>query len=176
MNIIHIGDKIINADRIHVTVDQVLQLRQKGFTQQEVADRTGIDRTFISRLEGLGEVQKGPQMALIGFPLANAAELTEMARDAGVGFILLMSEKDRQHFLADMSAPDLINHFMSLVSQVKEYDTVIFIGSDMRIKMMEALLGPKVISWEIGISPLKEDRWVNPEQLNQLILQLKNSG
>ncbi|HUW66223.1 MAG TPA: helix-turn-helix transcriptional regulator [Spirochaetia bacterium] len=176
MNIIRIGDKVVNADRIHLTVDQILQLRQKGFTQQEVADRMGIDRTFISRMEGLGEVHKGPQMALIGFPLANAGELTEMARAAGVDFILLMSEKDRLHFLEDMSGADLINHFMTLVSQVKEYDTVIFIGSDMRIKMMEALMGPKVISWEIGISPLKEDRWVNPEQLNQLILQLKNGS
>lgn len=175
MNIIRIGDKVLNTDRIHRMVDQILLLRQKGFSQQEVADRMGIDRTLISRLECLGEIRKGPQVALIGFPLANAGELTEMARAGGVDFILLMSEKDRWHFVEEKNGADLINDFMALVSQVKGYDTVIFIGSDMRIKMVETILGPKVISWEIGISPLKEDRWVNPEQLKQLILQLKNA-
>jgi len=175
MRIIHVGDKIINADRIHLTVDQVLQLRQTGFTQQEVADRMGIDRTFISRLEGLGEIRKGPQVALIGFHLANAGELSQMARDNGVDFILLLSEKDSLHFLEDMKGIDLINHFMDLISRVKEYDSIIFIGSDKRIRAVEAILGTKVIGWEIGISPITEDRWVNPEQLRQLILQLRNN-
>ncbi|MDA8337269.1 MAG: helix-turn-helix domain-containing protein [Peptococcaceae bacterium] len=176
MNIIHIGDKILNPDRIHLTVDQVLQLRQKGLTQQEVADRMGIDRTFISRLEGLGEIRKGPQVALIGFHLANARELSEMARENGADFVLLLSEKDSLHFMEDMKGVDLINQFMELISRIKEYDSVIFIGSDKRIKMVESILGTKVVSWEIGISPIKEDRWINPEQLKQLIVQLKNGG
>jgi transcriptional regulator with XRE-family HTH domain len=173
MNIVRLGSKVIDVGRLHLAVDQILQLRQKGFSQQEVADRTGIDRTFISRLESLGEIHKGARVALIGFPLANVRELTEVARAAGVDFVLLMSEADRQHFMEDMKSADLINHFMSLIAQVKEYDAVIFIGSDMRIRTVEAILGPKVISWEIGISPLTEDRWINPDQLKQLIQQVK---
>jgi len=173
MNIVRLGNKVIDAERLHLAVDQILQMRQKGFSQQEVADRTGIDRTFISRLESLGEIHKGARTALIGFPLANVRELTEVARAAGVDFILLMSEADRQHFMEDMKSADLINQFMSLIAQVKEYDSIIFIGSDMRIRTIEAILGPKVISWEIGISPLTEDRWINPEQLKQLIQQVK---
>ena len=65
---------------------------------------------------------------------------------------------------------------MALIAQLKEYDHVIFIGSDMRIKMVEAIMGTKVIGWEIGISPITEDRWINTEQLRQLIEQLKNAG
>jgi hypothetical protein len=65
---------------------------------------------------------------------------------------------------------------MAMVAKIESYDAVIFIGSDMRIKMVEAILGPRVISWEIGISPIKEDRWVNPEQLRQLIRQLKGTS
>jgi len=62
---------------------------------------------------------------------------------------------------------------MALISSLSGYYSVIFIGSDMRIRLAEAILGPRVISWEIGISPIKEDRWVNPEQLRQLIQQIK---
>lgn len=176
MKFIRIGDKVLSIDRIHRTVDQILLLRQEGLSQQEVADRLGVDRTLISRLESMGEIRKGPQVALIGFPLANARELTEVAQAGGVDFILLMSEQERWRFVEEKNGAELINHFMSLISRVKEYDTVIFIGSDMRIKLVEAILGPKVISWEIGISPLKEDRWVNPDQLEQLVRQLKNAG
>jgi transcriptional regulator with XRE-family HTH domain len=172
---IRIGDKVINTERIHRTVDQVLQLRRQGLSQQEVADRMGVDRTLISRLESLGEIRKGPQLALIGFPVANADELTRVARAGGVEFIWLMSEKERLRYVKEKDGADLVNHFMSLISQVKSCDTIIFIGSDMRIRMVESILGPKVISWEIGISPLKEDRWVNPEQLRQLISQIKGN-
>jgi len=176
MKIIRIGDKVLNTDRIHRMVDQILQLRHEGLSQQEVAERLGVDRTLVSRLEGLGEIRKGPQVAVIGFPLANAQELTEVAQAGGVDFILLMTDEERYSFVQEQNGANLINYIMDVFSQIKGYDSVIFIGSDMRIKMMEAILGPKLISWEIGISPIKEDRWVNPEQLNKLIQHLKNAG
>jgi len=97
-----------------------------------------------------------------------------VAQTEGVDFIFLMSDEERWRFVEEKSGADLVNEFMSLISQAKNYDAVIFIGSNMRIKLMEAILGSQVISWEIGISPIKEDRWVNPEQLRQLIRQLKN--
>lgn len=176
MNVIRIGDKVLNPDRIHRTVDQILELRQAGLSQQDVADRLGVDRTLISRLESLGEIRKGSQLALVGFPVANADDLNRVAQEGGVDFILLMNEKERLRFVEEKSGAELVNTFMSLISQLKSYDAVIFIGSDMRIRMAEAILGPRVISWEIGISPITEDRWVNPEQLRQLIRQLKVTG
>lgn len=173
MNLIRVGDKVLNPERIHRSVDQILQLRQEGLSQQEVADRLGVDRTLVSRLESLGEIRKGARLALVGFPVANGDELTEVAHAEGVDLILLMSEEERWRFVQEKSGADLINQFMALVAQMESYDAVIFIGSDMRVKMVEAILGPRVISWEIGISPIKEDRWVNPDQLRQLIRQLK---
>jgi transcriptional regulator with XRE-family HTH domain len=175
MNIIRIQDKVLNLERIHRAVDQILQLRQEGLSQQEVATRLNIDRTLISRLESLGEIRKGPRMALVGFPVANTKELTAVAQTEGVDFIFLMNDKERWRFVEEKNGAELINEFMSLISQAKNYDAIIFIGSDMRIRLMEAILGPQVISWEIGISPIKEDRWVNPDQLRQLIRQLKNT-
>ncbi|MHB8917686.1 MAG: helix-turn-helix domain-containing protein [Desulfocucumaceae bacterium] len=176
LNVFRIGDKVLNPDRIHRTVDQILELRQAGLSQQEVADRLGVDRTLISRLESLGEIRKGSQLALVGFPIGNASELNQVAQAGGVDFILLMNEKERLQFVEEKNGAELVNHFMNLISQLKSYDAVIFIGSDMRIKMAEAILGPRVISWEIGISPLTEDRWVNPDQLQHLIQQLKING
>ncbi|MDA8229098.1 MAG: helix-turn-helix transcriptional regulator [Desulfitobacterium hafniense] len=175
MNVIRIGDKVINPDRIHRTVDQILELRQAGLSQQEVADRLNVDRTLVSRLESLGEIRKGSQLALVGFPVGNADELKRIAQEGGIDFIFLMNEEERLRFVEEKNGAELVNNFMSLISQLKKYDVVIFIGSDMRIRMAEAILGPRVISWEIGISPLTEDRWVNPEQLGQLIHQLKST-
>lgn len=173
MNLIRVGDKVLNPERIHRSVDKILQLRQEGLSQQEVAERLGVDRTLVSRLESLGEIRKGARLALVGFPVANGDELTGVARAEGVDFVLLMNEEERWRFVQEKSGADLINQFMALVGEIEGYDAVIFIGSDMRIKMVEAILGPRVISWEIGISPIKEDRWVNPDQLRQLIRQLK---
>ncbi len=176
MDLIRVGDKVINPERVHRSVDQIFQLRKEGRSQQEVADRLGVDRTLISRLESLGEIRKGARIALVGFPVENGEELNEVASAEGVDFVLLMNDKERWQFIENKSGADLFNMFMATVAQIESYDAVIFIGSDMRIKMIEAILGPRVISWEIGISPIKEDRWVNPEQLRQLIRQLKGAS
>lgn len=176
MDIIRVQDKVLNPERIHRVVDQILQLRQEGLSQQEVATRLNVDRTMISRLESLGEIRKGSRLALVGFPVANVEELTGVAQSEGVDFIWLMNDKERWRFVKEKNGAELINEFMLLVSRIKSYDAVIFIGSDMRIKMVEAILGSRVITWEIGISPIKEDRWVNPDQLRQLICQLKSAN
>ncbi|HAU31166.1 MAG: Putative transcriptional regulator [Desulfotomaculum sp. 46_296] len=176
MDLIRVGDKVINPERVHRSADQIFQLRKEGRSQQEVADRLGVDRTLISRLESLGEIRKGARIALVGFPVENGEELNEVASAEGVDFVLLMNDKERWQFIENKSGADLFNMFMATVAQIESYDAVIFIGSDMRIKMIEAILGPRVISWEIGISPIKEDRWVNPEQLRQLIRQLKGAS
>lgn len=165
----------MSPERIHRSVDLILKLRQEGLSQQEVADRLKVDRTLVSRLESLGEIRKGARLALVGFPVSNGTELTKIADKEGVEFIFLMNEEERLRFLKEKSGAELINEFMGIVSKLEGFDAVIFIGSDMRIKMVEAILGPKLISWEIGISPIKEDRWVNPEQLRQLIRQLKST-
>jgi hypothetical protein len=88
---------------------------------------------------------------------------------------LLMNDQERVSFVEDKTGTELVNSFMEIISQLKIYDVVIFIGSDMRIRMAEAILGPRLISWEIGISPITDDRWINPEQLRQLTRQIKNN-
>lgn len=173
MHLIRIGDKVINRERIFHVVTRVLELRAGGLSQQEVAEKLDIDRTLISRLETIGEVRKGKKIALVGFPVQNGPELVEIAQAEGLDFILLMSEEERMDFARSQNGADLLNQVMALIARARECDAVIFIGSDQRLKMVEALVGPNVIGVEIGFSPLHEDKYVDPVAIRDLIRSLK---
>ncbi len=170
--LLRIGDKIVNRQKIHHTVDRVLELRQDGLSQQEVASQVGVDRTFVSRLEAIGEIRKGGRVALIGFPIENCQEIYTVARQEGIDFCLVMSNQERLDFVQTKSGVELFNTIMEIISNVRKHDTVIIVGSNMRIKLMEALLDKAVIGVQIGESPISEDKYVNPEDICALIKQL----
>jgi transcriptional regulator len=66
MGFYRIQDKVISWEKVERTLKRALLLRTRGFSQQEVADRLKLDRTFISRLESTGELRKGQSIACIG--------------------------------------------------------------------------------------------------------------
>ncbi len=167
-----VGDKIINPQKIHKAIDDVLELRGRGLSQQEVANRVGIDRTVVARLETLGEVRKGGRIALIGFPVKNCDELAAMARQEGVDYCLLLTEKERWDFVESKSGVELFNTIMEIIGILRSYDIVIIVGSNMRIKLIEALLDKEVIGVQIGESPLNEDKYVKPDSIRAIIQQL----
>lgn len=175
MPLIRIGDKVINKDRIFHVVTRILELRASGLSQQEVAEQLDIDRTLISRLETIGEVRKGKKIALVGFPVKNKDELSAIAETEGLDFVLLMSETERLEFARNQNGADLLNLVMSLIARARECDAVIFIGSDQRLKMVEALVGQHVIGIQIGSSPLHEDKYVDPDMVRNLIRSLKQA-
>ena len=86
MGLIRIGDKVVDRDKIDRAIDRVFEMRQSGASQQEAADAIGIDRTFVSRLENLGEVRKGQRVALVGF-VGNKDEIEAIARRAGIDYV-----------------------------------------------------------------------------------------
>jgi len=173
LKLIRIGDKVINPDRIYRMVDRMLELRTQGHSQQEVAEILEVDRTLISRLETVGEMRKGKKLALVGFPVKNGPELTELATGEGVDFILLMSDQERLNFARNQNGIEVLNQVMRLIARARACDAVIFIGSDLRLKMVEALVGPHVIGIEIGRSPMSEDVYVSPDEVRSLIRSLK---
>ena len=173
MEIFRIQDKIISWPRIDKSLKKALLLRSKGFSQQEVADRLGIDRTFISRLEGIGELRKGQSIACIGFPVLNKDEINEILEKEGVDFIFLMTEQERQDFINNRNGKELLNELMSLTVQSRTYDIVILIGSDERLKLMEKIIDSQVITIEIGPSPITEDKWVDPNEMKKILRTLK---
>ncbi|TYP58746.1 helix-turn-helix domain-containing protein [Thermosediminibacter litoriperuensis] len=173
MDLIRIGDKLISLTKITGTLEEMLALRQKGMSQAEVARKFGIDRSFLSRVESLGEVRKGRTIALVGFPLKNTAEIERVAREEGVDFILLMTDRERWDFVYKKSGIELINEIMNWIYRVRQHDVVIILGSDQRIRLFRALLDNEVVAVEIGKSPMKDDAYVEPEYLREIIRKVR---
>jgi len=169
MNFVRIGSKLINRKRITRVIDGIIDLRARGMSQQDVADEMGVDRSFISRLEGIGEVRKGKRIALVGFPIGNKSEVGRLAERYGVDFVFLMSEDERWDYVRENSGAQLANRIMELISEIKEYDAVVFLASDMRIKTFESILGDVLIGLEIGNSPLQEDQIIDLGELEQVL-------
>ena len=175
MEFFRIQDKIISSQKIENTIRKIIELRARGFSQQEVADRLGIDRTFISRLEGIGELRKGRSIACIGFPIENKAEIQALLEKEGVDFILLMTEQERLAYVDQRSGREIINELMDIAGRMHEYDVIITIGSDRRVKMMEGFLDGEVIAVEIGSSPITEDKWVDPQKIRDILRSVKTA-
>jgi len=173
LDLIRIGEKLISKNKIIKAIEDILLARQSGLSQAEVAKKMGIDRSFISRIESLGELRKGRTIGLVGFPIKNVEELKEMAREEGVDFIFLMNDKERWEFVYSKSGIELLNEIMEVISRVRNLDAVIILGSDQRIRLFRALLDNEVIAVEIGKSPMKEDVHVDKEELKALIRSLK---
>ncbi|MFZ5641572.1 MAG: helix-turn-helix domain-containing protein [Bacillota bacterium] len=173
MDLVRVGEKVISKKKINDIVEKILELRVKGLSQQEVANRTGIDRTFISRLETLGEIRKGRRIAVVGFPILNKQEIMELLNREGVDFPLVMTEQERWDFVRNMSGADLVNTMMRLIGEARKYDAVIIIGSDQRIKIIEAMLDCDVIGLSLGESPIEEDRYVDPDKIMEILSGIK---
>lgn len=173
MDFFRVGDKLISKEKMIRSLDRILALRASGLTQQDVADKTGVDRTFISRLESIAEVRKGGQIGVIGFPLGNKAELEAVCESFGVDYTLIMTDEERWDFIESSSGIDLLNVIMGIIAKLRDFDMVIMIGSDMRIRLAEALLGDTVIGMEIGESPIKQDIHFEPQDLSRIIENLK---
>jgi transcriptional regulator with XRE-family HTH domain len=168
-----IGGKVIDRQRIYRVIDRILDLRAAGVSQQEVAEREGTERSFISRLETLGEVHRGARIALVGFPIANKDELLALAQDEGIEYTLVLTDEERWRWVREKSGSQLLNEVTQIIAELRTYDVVLFLGSDMRVRLVEALLDKKVVCMEIGRSPIKGDRYVDLEKLRRLIRELK---
>jgi len=67
---------------------------------------------------------------------------------------------------------EVLNEIMAIISKLKIYDVVIFIGSDMRCNLVESILGNRVISVVIGASPIRQDAEIDPETIRKIIREI----
>jgi len=171
--LVRVGDKLINRQKIDHSIDRILELRANGLSQQQVAAQIGVDRTFVSRLESLGEVRTGRSIALIGFPLENKDELAAVAVDEGLEFVLLMTNDERWQFVRDRTGLGLLNEAMALLAEVRRQDAVILIGSRQRNKLGRGLVDNEVYAIDLGESPITGDKWVDPQYLRSVIHALR---
>ena len=122
-NIYRIQHKIISRQKIDVKISRILDMRSRGFSQQEVADRLEVDRTFVSRLEGIGEIRKGETIAVVGFPIGNKEEIQSILEKEGVDFALLFTEKERIAFVENGPEPS-VKRAHEYYRQIQELDVV----------------------------------------------------
>lgn len=172
MDYIRIGDKVVSKRKISSVIDKVLSLREKGLSQQEVANIMGLDRPFLSRLEGIGEIRKGRKIGILGFPIKNKLELEEFLKDVGADFILLMTDEERWRFVKEKQGIELFNDVMDIIGKLRTCDVIIIIGSNYRIKLCEAIVDKEVIGIEIGKSPIEGDKIVDLEEIKKIFAAL----
>jgi len=169
LEFIRIGDKVISKSKILKEIDRILALRAKGCSQQETADLIGIDRSFISRVESIGELMKGRSIGVIGFPIKNKEQILGVLHERGIYNCFIMSETERMHFVGDRTGAELVNEIMALLGEFRNYDTVIVMASDRRGRLIQALLDQQVILLDIGSSPLTEDVHLDIERLEGVL-------
>jgi len=176
MEFLRIGEKLIDAQRVHRSVDRVLSLRRQGFSQQEVATKLKLERSFISRLENLGEVRKGKRLGLVGFPLQNKEEIRGIAEKAGFDYIILMNDEERWQFVRERSGMDFFNEMMAIISQLRGCDTIVILGSSKWINLGEALFDKQVLYLELGETPIAGDIYLDPKTFEDLLETVLEKG
>jgi len=173
MDLIRIGEKAISREKLNREITEILKLRTEGLTQGEVARKLGIERTFVSRLERLGEIRKGEKIAIVGFPIKNKDEILSLAKKMGIDYTLLLSQEERIGFIEKKTKSDLFNEIISIITSLIDFDLIIFLGSDKRVEVAEKLFSIQVIGVEIGKSPITEDRYVDPELISKILKEAK---
>jgi len=173
MHFIRIGEKVISKEKINKEINKILELRTEGITQEGVARKLGVERTFVSRLESLGEIRKGKRIALIGFPIQNIEELTKSAKEIGIEYVFLLTQKERYRFVEEKNKIELFNEIMKIIVKLSDFDLIIFLGSDKKVPLVEKIFSVQVIGKVIGHSPIKEDKYINPEKIIEIVKDIK---
>jgi len=163
-----IGDKVVSREKLIDAVDAILADRQSGATQEEAARSAGVQRSFVSFLETLGEVRRGPRVALVGFPIANCKEVRALAEEHAVDFVLVMSQSERESIESGSSA-QVFNQLLETLAALRDFDTLVLIASDWRIGTIEKILGTEVVGIPLGHTPLREDKHVDIVELDKVL-------
>jgi hypothetical protein len=63
---------------------------------------------------------------------------------------------------------------MEIIVNLADFDLIIFMGSDMRVPLVEKIFSVQVIGIVIGHSPIKESKYVDPKEIIEIVKQAKN--
>jgi len=163
-----IGDKVVSEDKLRDAITAILEDREAGATQDDVAKSHGVQRSFVSFLETLGEVRKGSRVALVGFPIANADAVKALAETHALDFVLVLSQEERED-IESGEVTAVFNTLLETIATLRDYDTLVLMASDWRIKTMERILGTEVVGVPLGPSPLRAAVTVDIEQLDEIL-------
>lgn len=173
MRLYRIGEKLVSAERVSDAITEILVDREAGATQEEVARRHGVQRSFVSFLETLGEVRRGARVAIVGFPIANGDEVRALAEKHAVDFTLLISQAQRESIEAG-SGGKIFNMLLETLAELRDFDVVVLMASDWRISTIEKILGTEVIPMTLGPSPITTDVTVDVAALDRVLAAVMN--
>ena len=168
MRFYRIGDKVVGRDKLVDQIEAILADREGGATQLEAAASHGVDRSFVSWLENLGEVRRGMRVAFIAFPVSNVADVKRVCDEHGVELSMVVSQAEREGFEAGR-ADAMFNLVLDTLAKLKDFDVVIIFASTMRTGTIEKILGREVIARPLGPSPLRHDVEVDLKELTDLL-------
>lgn len=168
MRLFRIGDKVVSRDKLLDAIDAILTDRETGATQEEAARHAGVQRSFVSFLETLGEVRRGPRVALVAFPVENCDEVRSLAAHYALDFVLVVSQAERES-IESGDATHIFNQLLETLAALRDFDTVVLVASDWRVKTVERILGAEIVGIELGTSPLREDKHVDIAELTSVL-------
>ncbi len=163
----------MNRERIIRAVDEILRLREQGCSQQEVARRLAVDRSFVSRLESLGEVRKGGPIAVVGFPIANKADILQVVREEGVDYAFMLTEQERWDFL-ERPGTEIFGEIMALAAEIRKCRAVIVLGANRPAQFLQAFLARDAAVFQLHQLPGSEGAF-DPEEVRRVVRNLKTS-
>jgi len=169
-----IGDKVVSEDKLHDAIAAILEEREAGATQEDVARSHEVQRSFVSFLETLGEVRRGSRVALVGFPVANADEVKALAEKYALDFVLVLSQEERER-IESGDATRVFNQLLETIAVLRDYDTLVLLASDWRIQTMEKILGTEVVGFPLGHSPLRTAVHVDIDELDAVLSGVMSS-
>ena len=168
MKLYRIGDKVVSESKLADAIAAILEDRESGATQEEVARTHKVQRSFVSFLETLGEVRRGSRVALVGFPVANVAEVKALAEKHALDLVLVLSQEERES-IETGDATAVFNTLLETIAVLRDYDTVVLLASDLRIKTMEKILVGEIVGMPLGPSPLRTAVHVDLDKLDQVL-------
>lgn len=169
MRLFRIGDKVISREKLIDALEEILEDREAGATQEEVARSHSVQRSFVSFLESIGEVRRGARVALVGFPIENADEVKELVDRLAIDFVLVFSQAERENIEAG-SATEVFNRLLETLATLRDYDVIVLIASDWRIELIERILGREIIGIPLGHTPIREDKRVDVAELEKMLV------
>lgn len=168
MRLFRVGNKVISLSKITDAVTAILEDRERGATQEEASRTHGVQRSFVSLIETLGEVRRGGRIALVGFPIANTAAVRAVADSHALDFVLVVSQDERES-IESGSAANIFNQLLETIAVLKDYDVLVLLASDWRIKTIERILGKEVVGIPLGHSPIRSDVEVDVDELEAVL-------
>jgi hypothetical protein len=168
MRLFRIGDKVVSREKLLDAIDAILEHREQGATQEEAARQAGVQRSFVSFLETLGELRRGPRVALVAFPVANTEEVRELGNRYALDFVLAISQAQRES-IESGDATNIFNQLLETLATLRDFDTVILLASDYRVATIERILGTEVVGMPLGHSPIRADVPVDLVELERIL-------